>query len=59
MIKSVKKREECSIVPQGISYSETDLAFYIYFRRGDVITSRRIGKPDIDWPLSEIKCQTK
>lgn len=53
MIRELEKRDECSIIPQGLSYSETDLAFYIYFRRGDVITSRRIGKPDIDWPLEK------
>ena len=53
MIKPVLKREEASDIPYGISYTETDLAFYIYFRRADVITSRRIGKIDIDWPLND------
>lgn len=54
MIEKLKKRDEGSVVPQGVSYSETDPAFYIYFRRGDVIVSRRIGKLDIDWPLEKI-----
>lgn len=51
MIEPVQKRDEGEEVPQGVSYSETDLAFYIYFRQGDVIHSRRVGKPDVEWRL--------
>ena len=49
MAQEMQKREEATKIPQGVSYTETCIAFYIYFRQGDVIHSHRIAKEDIEW----------
>ena len=51
MNEAVYKREEGELIPQGVSCTETELAYYIYIRNEVFIRSFRVQKVK-DFPYS-------
>lgn len=43
------KRAEGELIPEGVSYSESTIAYYLYIRNGDIIFTVRVCKPDLHW----------
>lgn len=40
----VQKREECEIIPEGVSCTETDTSYYIRVKRGKAKVTLRVPK---------------
>jgi hypothetical protein len=45
---TIHSREECAIVPQGVSCTETIMAYYIRIRKADKILSIRVAKETLE-----------
>ena len=42
-----KRREEGSIIPEGVSLTETEVAWHIRIRKNDLITHIRVAKESL------------
>jgi hypothetical protein len=52
--KPVQEKQECEFTPEGVSYSESHLAWYFRIRVGHSIQTIRIPKDDPRWEITEI-----
>ena len=52
--KPAQEKKECDFTPEGVSYSESHIAWYFRIRTGHHVKLLRIRKDDPRWIYTEI-----